>query len=144
MNEPGSSPDTTRLRLASAIICRDIRSAIGPSHSEHSATTTTTGSTSARTGRSSCFGPMPTEVITGISESRYSRPMPSIMPSSRASGRISGSQLSSTSPSCENISPAGRRPLAMSFSTSVITPPTLTISNTTRAAKVDWASSPSR
>lgn len=58
------------LRLASTIMVSLVRSAQGPSHSEHRPIRPTTGSTSISTGRSSRFGPTPMAVSTAISESR--------------------------------------------------------------------------
>jgi hypothetical protein len=90
VKRPGSSPATSRLRLPAMIISCEVRLAHGPNHSEHSAMSATIGSTSISTGRSIRRGPTPMDVSTGISASRYRRPIASSMPSISPSGSTSG------------------------------------------------------
>ena len=74
MKRPGSSPATSRFLLASTTIPRATPSAHGPSHSEQTAMTASTGAATSSTGRNNRRGPTPTADSTYISESRYSRP----------------------------------------------------------------------
>lgn len=129
-------PAISRLRPASSIIRCDIRSAQGPSHSEHTPTPTTMGSAIQASGRRKRFGPTPIDTSTGISASRYSLPMASINPSITASGRIIGSHFRNTRPSWASSMPAGTLPRATSPSTSANAPPSSTIRTTASTAKV--------